>query len=133
MSARGHTDAARAPRRSGSEKRQRGAPVSVRFLPDERARVDAKSRAAGLSLASYARASMLGDAGPRAKRAPTVNAELLAYAIAALNKVGANLNQIAHALNAGHAAGAKESAATLAQVRAAVRQILVATGRTDEP
>jgi hypothetical protein len=44
---------------------------------------------------------MLGTPGPRAKRSPPVNAEALGRATAALNKVGSNLNQVAHRLNAG--------------------------------
>ena len=55
-------------KRSGSERRQRGAPVSVRFLPDERAAVEEKAREVGLTLASFLRASVLGSPGPRARR-----------------------------------------------------------------
>lgn len=118
-----------APHRSGSEKRQRGAPVSVRLSDEERAIVKAKAAAAGLSVGSYLRLAGLGDAGQRAKRAPVVNAELLAQAVAALNKVGSNLNQIAHILNAGKAAGASEAVTTLHETRAAVRQIAALTGK----
>lgn len=125
--------APRAPKTSGSQRRQRSRTIGVAVTGDEQAAITAKAQAAGLSLASFARASMLGDAGPRAQRAPPVNAELLAHAVAQLNKAGNNLNQIAHALNAGRAAGAKESAEALAEVRAAVAQILDATGRKDRP
>ena len=51
-------------------------------------------------MSSYGRASLLGKPGPRARRSPTLNAELLAHAVAQLNKVGSNLNQIARVLNA---------------------------------
>ena len=118
--------------RSGSEKRQRGAPVSIRFLDDERAEAQAKAAEAGMSLASYGRAAMLGDPGIRAKRAPTLNAVLLAQAVAALNKAGSNLHQIAHHLNAGHAAGSAETVQTLHETRAAVLQIIALTGRKGE-
>lgn len=122
-----------APKRSGSEKRQRGVPVSVRFSPTERAALDAKARAAGLSIGSYLRAAGLGDAGPRARRAPTVNAELLAHALAGLNKAGSNLNQVAHVLNAGRAAGARASTEAVAELLAVVMQIKDALGRTERP
>ncbi len=118
-------------KRSGSEKRQRGAPVSVRLSADERAAIKVKAAEAGLSIGSYLRFAGLGDAGIRARRAPTVNAALLAQAVAALNKVGSNLNQIAHVLNAGRAAGAAEAVQTLHETRAAVLQILALTGRKD--
>lgn len=120
--------------RRGSENRQRCAPVSVRCLPEERAALELKAREAGLTLASYLRASGLGTPGPRAKRRPPVNAEALARATAALNKVGSNLNQIAHVLNAGGAIGmAGEYISTLAVVReaaAAIREIVRRKDRT---
>src|SRR5882672_393482 len=88
-------------RRSGSQKRQRASGVLVPLLPTERAAVEEKATTAGLSLAAFGRASMLGDAGPRARKRSTVNGELLARANADLNRVGNNLNQIAHAMNRG--------------------------------
>jgi hypothetical protein len=118
-------------RRSGSNKRQRGVPVSMRLLPSERAEVETRARAAGLSIGSYLRASALGSSGPRARRSPPVNAEALAHAVAQLNKAGNNLNQIARVLNAGRAAGARESLAALAETRAAVARILEIVGRKD--
>lgn len=124
-------DTPAAPRRSGSEKRQRAAPVSVRLSPGERAAVEVKAREAGLSVGSFARASMLGEAGPRARRSPPINAELLAHAVAQLNKAGSNLNQIAHILNAGQAMGGAAIGAAIAEVRAAVARIIEATGRGD--
>jgi hypothetical protein len=116
-------------KRSGSEKRQRAkGAVLVRLLPDERAAVEVKAREVGLSLASFLRACGLGTPGPRARRSPPVNAEALARATAALNKVGSNLNQIAHGLNAGgFSLTAQECFAALAETRAAaaaIRQIV---------
>jgi hypothetical protein len=124
------TDATPQPtaKRSGSENRQRNAPVSVRCLPDERAELEQKAREAGLALAGYLRACGLGTPGPRARRSPPVNAEALARATAALNKAGSNLNQIAHVLNAGGAiVMARDYLSTLAVVReaaAAIREIV---------
>jgi hypothetical protein len=43
----------------------------------------------------------LGDAGPRAKRRVPVDREELARLSVAIGRVGNNVNQIAHALNAG--------------------------------
>jgi hypothetical protein len=105
--------------------------VASRVSPEEYAALGLKAREAGLSIGSYVRATGLGAPGPRARRSPPVNAELLAHAVAQLNKVGSNLNQIAHVLNAGHAVGAKEALAALAETRAAVACILKIVGRTD--
>jgi hypothetical protein len=122
-----------APGRSGSEKRQRAkGAVLVRLLPDERAEVEERARGAGLSLASFLRASGLGTPGPRAQRSPTVNAEALARATAALSKVGNNLNQIARVLNSGGAIGmAHDYSSTLAVVREAAAAIREIVGRKD--
>jgi hypothetical protein len=118
--------------RSGSERRRRGTPVSVRCLPEERAALEEKAREVGLSLASFLRACGLGAPGPRAKRSPPVNAEALGRATAALNKVGSNLNQIAHTLNAGGAAvTTQECFAALAETRAAAAAIRKIVGRKD--
>lgn len=122
-------------RRSGSEKRQRGkGAVLVRLLPTERAEVETKAARAGLSLAAYGRAAMLdGDPGIRAQRAPTLNAEAIAQATAALNKVGSNLNQIARVLNAGQAAGRTDAEQTLAEVREILALFREAAGRKPRP
>jgi Bacterial mobilisation protein (MobC) len=119
-------------KRSGSEKRQRGPAVPVRFLPAERAAVDEKARAVGLSLAGFLRACALGTPGPRARRSVPVNAEALGRATAALNKVGSNLNQIAHRLNAAAApVTTQECFAALAETRAAAAAIREIVGRKD--
>jgi hypothetical protein len=122
-------------KRSGSEKRQRAkGAVLVRLLPDERAIAEEKAREVGLSLASFFRAAGLGTTGPRAQRSPTINAEALGRATAALNKVGSNLNQIAHRLNAGGAnLTAQECFAALAETRAAAAAIREIVGRKDRP
>jgi hypothetical protein len=120
-------------KRSGSERRQRAkGAVLVRLLPEERAAVEESARAVGLSLASFLRASGLGTPGPRAKRMPPVNAEALGRATAALNKVGSNLNQIAHVLNAkGTSVTIQQCFAALAETRAAAAAIREIVGRKD--
>jgi hypothetical protein len=83
-----------------------------------------------MSLASYLRECALGSPGPRAKRSPPINAEMLARATAALNKAGSNLNQIARVLNtAGAEIAAQEYLVVLDGVRAALDQILEIVGR----
>jgi hypothetical protein len=117
-------------RRSGSQKRQRTRNISVPVDVAEFIIIDDRARAAGMSRGSFGRAAMMGSAGPRAQRAPTVNAEALAFATAALNKAGSNLNQVARALNsAGATITAKEYLAVLVDVRAAVTRILEIVGR----
>jgi hypothetical protein len=105
-------------RRSGSQKRQRGkGAVLVSLLPEERALAEQKAGDAGLSLSAYGRASMLGDAGPRARRRLSVDRAALAQAVAEFNRAGSNLNQIARALNEIAGAGREgEGSADLAEL-----------------
>jgi hypothetical protein len=67
----------------------------------EDALLAAKAKEAGLSIASFLRASALGDPGSRSRRAPTVEKEILGAAIVELNKVGSNVNQLARRSNKG--------------------------------
>lgn len=85
----------------GSNRRQRSAGAMVRMTPAESAALQTRARNAGLSVGAYLRTCALGESGPRAKRAPPLNRELMADALASLNRVGNNLNQIAKHLNSG--------------------------------
>ncbi len=114
---------------SGSQKRRRQHVVNITFDDMEFMQTQEKASAAGLSLAGFARAAMLGSPGPRARRRPPLNAELLAYAVAQLNRVGNNLNQLNKRLNAAQAAAAGEAAAAIAETRAAIRKICETLGR----
>ena len=111
-----------------SEARQRAARVTVRFLPDEHAELEARASAAGLSPSAYLRACALGDAGPRARRSPTVERSLAAQAIAELNKAGSNLNQIARAVNMEQWPGTSSVTAAADAVKQAAIQILQSFG-----
>lgn len=80
-------------------KRRRGHVDHFRTDDAEHAELERRAHAAGLSVGAYCRACCLGDAGPRARRRPPVEHELLARNTAALNHIGSNLNQTARALN----------------------------------
>ena len=116
--------------RSGSQKRQRKRPLQIPLTEAEWDVLMQKVEPTGLSPASYGRASVLGTPGPRARRRPPADTVALAKATAELNKVGNNLNQIAHVLNAGGALGmAGQYSSTLAIVREAAAAIREAVGR----
>jgi hypothetical protein len=125
------TTAQRLSPNSGSQKRQRVKSLQIALTLEESMVVRERAAGAGLSLSSYGRAALLGEPGPRARRSPTLNAELLAHAVAQLNKVGSNLNQIARILNSGRAVGSKEAAEALADTRSAVVRILDIVGRRE--
>ena len=117
--------------RSGSQKRQRVKSLQIALTPEEFTVACERAAAAGLSPSSYGRALLLGAPGPRARRSPPLNAELLAHAVAQLNKAGSNLNQIARILTAGQAVGSREAIDALKDTRAAVVHILDIVGRRD--
>lgn len=86
---------------ASSQNRKRRASIEIALTPEERAEIERRAADAGLSLSSFCRAAALGDAGPRARRRPIVDAVELAKTHAELRRIGNNLNQIAHALNIG--------------------------------
>jgi hypothetical protein len=115
--------------RSGSEKRQRQAVRQMRLSVTECAQLDVAAERAGMSISAFMRHQCLGTSGPRAARRPPLETALLAQALGQLGKCGSNVNQIAHALNAG---GDEPDwiAETLADVRAACADIMRALGKT---
>jgi hypothetical protein len=119
------------PARSGSQKRQRVKSLQIAMTPEELIVIRERAAESGLSPSSYGRAVLLGTPGPRARRSPPLNAELLAHAVAQLNKAGSNLNQIARILNSGQAVGSREAVEALTDTRAAIVRILDIVGRRD--
>jgi len=92
----------------------------------EEALLTEKATAAGLSAASYLRASALGAAGVKARRAPTIDKQLLGATIAELNKIGSNVNQIARTLNRGREGDDEFLTATAAELRAVLATVRAA-------
>lgn len=117
--------------RSGSQQRQRMKGVRARVTAAEYEAIQARARNAGLSTGAYLRACALGDEGPRARRTPPIHGDALAQAIAALNRVGNNINQIAHHLNAGEHPDRVRIAASGEQLDACLAAISKALGRAE--
>jgi hypothetical protein len=117
--------------RSGSQKRQRGRAWRIALDAGEEAAALERASMAGLSKSAYGRFALLGTPGPRARRRPSIDAQLLGHAIAALNRAGNVANQIAHRLNAAQSVGAGETNAALAEIREAARAIREAAGYKD--
>jgi hypothetical protein len=115
---------------SRGERRRRVHKVDTRFDALEHAALVAAAHTTGLTKGGYIRALVLGCPGPRSQRTPSVNAQALAHATAALNKVGSNLNQIARVLNSGGSETTTRACqSALANVQAAVESILRIAGR----
>lgn len=128
--------AAQSLKKSGSEKRQRNHRTHTRWDGPEYFTLTQKAQETGLTRDGYIRACALGTPGPRAQRAPHVNAVELADATAALNKAGNLLNQIAHGVNAALLAGQPivlppALPGAIENANAAIDRILEITGRKD--
>lgn len=67
--------------------------LEIRLAAEERTQIEQRARANGVTLSRYLRHAALGIKLPRRR----VNVEL--EAVAALNRIGVNLNQIARAAN----------------------------------
>lgn len=113
----------------GSQKRQRLKSVRAAVTPAEYSAIQDRARKAGLSVGAYLRVLALGESGPRSKRAPPVNRELLGEALASLNRVGNNLNQIAKQLNSGGSHDRAAMADSRADLTTILELILDAMGR----
>jgi len=85
---------------SGSQKRKLTARIAVNCTAEQKAIIRAKSDAAGYSTSALCLNILLGVPLP-SRRHPSVDTQLLAKVLAELGKIGSNINQIAHHLNAG--------------------------------
>jgi len=86
---------------SKSESRVREKMLPTRWTDEEYEKLTRRANAAGLSRAAFIRRYTIGDEGPRAQRVPRHGTADLARLLAAVNKIGSNINQIARALNRG--------------------------------
>lgn len=88
--------------------------LNLRLTAEERAALDAAARSAGQSPSDYARMRALAVSGPARGAPRSIPALLDSAAIVALNRVGANLNQLARRVNAGDVLQPGELSETLA-------------------
>ncbi len=111
---------------SRSNKRQRSAIIRARVSPEEKKLAEKKARTMG-SMGALFRASVLGYTPPRLADRDVLVKLLGEHAAlrAEMNKVGSNLNQIAHHLNAGRPGDRIEGAlsAALEEYENAIRTL----------
>ncbi len=112
----------------GTEKRKQTVIIQCRVEPADKATLEARAKAAGMSLSQMVRASLLGYRPPRPKVDREAIGRLrndLAAVRAELGKSGSNLNQIAYHLNAGRPGDIQQGAigAALAEHEQAIRTL----------
>ena len=86
---------------SGSEKRIRNKLLAIRLTDEEHQMVSSLAQAAELANADYVRSVILSKRPIRAVRRTSVDRVLLSKVLSELGKIGSNINQIAHVMNAG--------------------------------
>jgi len=119
-------------KRSGSQKRKRDRrwPIAL----DEQEEAIALERAANADLPkmAYGRAMLLGSPGPRARRKPHINKQLLSDGLSDLNRASNVANQFLPYLHAGRSITlGRECAEAIAKMRRAADAILEALGRKE--
>ena len=109
-------------KRSGSEKRQRAKPISVRVNDDERAKIEANAAAADLCPSAYLRVAGTGTQRSSERRRPTVDMTLLAQAMAQVGRIGGNLAQFLRLANRGEIVAANDLDAAVQEARAFIAE-----------
>jgi len=111
-------------RKPKPESEKVGAPILVRATPAERRAIKRRASAAGRSLSRYLVAVGMRDGQP----AGPEEREQLGRLLFELHKVGTNLNQLAHTMNAARLSGRDtttedEIASAVSEVRATVAAV----------
>ena len=105
-----------------------GGTIDLDQMTDEEyARYQERASRAGLAVGAFARAAGLEGAGPRARRRRPIEHAALAQLMAAMNRVGNNLNQLARGMNIGEVPEVPElrdAARALLQARDAIFEAL---------
>lgn len=115
----------------GSESRKKGGIIGFRVDATERAEIEAAAEAAGLTIGSFVRDTMLRRVSTKPTRRPSLDRVLLSQLLGQLGKLGGNLNQIARRLNAGAGVGADRITAACDELWILKDEILKAIRRLD--
>ena len=113
-------------------KKKRPAPVGVRVTPTQHARWVSLATAKGLTLSGYAKWAMFKKTPSRRSRLPVPNAEELARLLAAVGKIGANVNRCAYLANIGSWAEAKRLHEACDDIQWMRRRLMLALDRTPD-
>lgn len=117
---------------------RRSVPIPTRYSEQERDTLTHAANAAGVTLSDFIRAAALSQPLPppksrRARRQPVQDGQELARLLAAVGKIGSNVNQLAHVANCGSWPETRllnEAAADIQWMR---RTLMLALGVQAEP
>ena len=112
--------------------KKRPAPVGVRVTPAQQGRWVRRAKAKGLTLSGYAKWAMFKQTPSRRSVLPVPNAEELARLLAAVGKIGSNVNQCAFLANAGSWPQADRLQEACADIQWMRRRLMLALDRTPD-
>lgn len=108
-------------------RKARPAPLSIRLPAAERAELDRRAAQAGLSVSGYFRVAALDAPIPGRRRA---DAAELARLLAAVGKIGSNVNQLAYVANTGGWPDSRVIAEAMADIHWMRHHLMLALGVT---
>jgi hypothetical protein len=106
-------------------------PLSARLNAEEKAEIERRASAAGMTIGGYIRVCCLDRPPPRISRKPVPNVTELVRILAALGRIGGNINQLAKLANAGAWPEAEALYEARADMLAMRRALLSALGEPD--
>lgn len=125
---RGDTKKGKGETRSGSETRKRVPIIGFRATDEERAKIEAAARRAGLTVGSYVRSRALKRPETRAVRRPQVETAQLAKLLGMLGVVGGTIAQLAKQQSASGTLS-EELLAAVRDFRVTTEAIILAMGK----
>ena len=106
--------------------------IGIRCTAEKLAAYEDAAAQVGLNVGPWLRSLADGDPGPRARRRPSVEKELLARLLGEIGKLGSNHNQLARAANiAGDIPDRPELAAIAEDIHAMRAAVMKALGHGD--
>lgn len=121
----------RKPHARGSEQRQKQCRVTTRLTWQEHAQFAANAAKAGLTIPSYIREIGINERQTRSRVRRTVEADASMKLVAALNRIGNNINQLARQANSGELQLLHEYRDTLASLNDAISAVLAIYGGSE--
>ncbi len=115
--------------RSGSETRKRAPIIGFRATDEERAKIEAAARRAGLTVGSYVRSRALKNPETRAVRRPPVETAQLAKLLGMLGIVGGTIARLAKQHGCESGAVSDELLAAVKDFRHAAEDIILTMGK----
>jgi hypothetical protein len=118
---------------AGKNNNHRPSPFTVRLTDEERTELEHRAERAGLSLGGYFKSAAFNTPPPAQSRRPPVDRAELAKLLAAIGRIGNNVNQLARVANAGSWPEAKDLSQACSDIRWIRKALMKALGKDTDP